>query len=76
MDKISAGDVVFYNDLHEALVTNLITEVLEDRGKTAVIRTRGFDIEVPKANLVKLPVDKDFPIYPITQYVPKYPSPD
>ena len=73
---ITVGDVVFYNDPHEAWMTNLVAEVVEDRGVTVIITTRGYNAEVPKEDLLKLPVDKDFPIYPVTRYEPKHESPD
>ncbi len=74
---IEKGDIVFYNDPHEAWMTNLITEVLEVKGENiVVIRTRGSDAEVSTAELIKIPVDKSFPIYSVTRYKPQYESPD
>ncbi|MDI6734550.1 MAG: hypothetical protein QMD50_03655 [Patescibacteria group bacterium] len=75
-EKITKGDIVFYNDSHEAWATNLITEVLEDKGETVIIATKRVSLEVRKEELVKLPVDKNFRVYVTTRYIPKYPSPD
>lgn len=76
IDEIKQGDIVFYDDQHEAWMTNIITEVIEDKGNIAVIRTRGLNAPVKKTALVKLPVCKDFPIYCVAKYIPKHNSPD
>lgn len=77
-NKIKKGDIVFYNDKHEAWMTNIIAEVVEvvkDKGDIAVISTRGYNAPVEKKFLTKLPVDKYFPIYVVTRYKPKH-APD
>jgi len=77
MSKIKKGDIVFYNNEHEAWMTNLITEVLEMKSDgVAIIATRGHDAPVNTKYLIKLPADKAFRIYNMTRYTPEYDSPD
>ena len=75
-ENITVGDIVFYNNPHEAWMTNLITDVVEDRGETVIVRTRGCNAEIQKKELTRIPVDKAFPIYSVTTYKPRYNSPD
>jgi hypothetical protein len=67
-ERIKEGDIVLFHNPGMETTTNLITDVIEDKGKRAIIRGWNSTIGVDKKSLVKIPVDRNLPLRLVTKH--------